>query len=121
MFKLNVIKLSICLKAKRGNRSLREAAPVVGLSPSTLSRIEGRRVDDLSLGTFLALCNWLEMEPAQLLDGGTRGIWSPDCSLIDEIRLLLETSDLPPFYTDLLGAMLAAGLGVLQRIAEENE
>lgn len=59
-------KLSSLVRKQRGGRGLRETAEEIGnLSPSTLSRVEnGKMMPDME--TFLAICDWLEMPPAEL-------------------------------------------------------
>jgi transcriptional regulator with XRE-family HTH domain len=41
--------------------SLREAEAQIGLSASTLSRIERQNFSDAGVDTYLALCEWLEV------------------------------------------------------------
>lgn len=51
--------LAAYVRAKRGQRNLREVAAEIGtVSPSTLSRIERGLAPDIQ--TFLLLCDWLE-------------------------------------------------------------
>jgi transcriptional regulator with XRE-family HTH domain len=65
---LAVEKLAALVKAKRGNKGLRELAKEIGgISPSTLSRIEQGKMPDLD--TFIRLCNWLEVSPNQFFEG----------------------------------------------------
>ena len=66
--KIDFQKLAKLVEAKRGSRGLRETAAAIGdVSPSTLSRIEGERVTDMAMSTFLRVCDWLEVDPADLL------------------------------------------------------
>ncbi len=52
--------LAEAVKAKRGERSLREAAAqITGVSASTLNRIEQERLGAPDLGTLLAITAWL--------------------------------------------------------------
>lgn len=54
------------LRAKRGDRGLREIAEEIGeLSASTLSRIENGKVPDLDI--FLRLCDWIGTSPDDFL------------------------------------------------------
>jgi transcriptional regulator with XRE-family HTH domain len=58
-------RLAALVRAKRGKHGLRETAKAIGgLSASTLSRIEQGNVPDLD--TFLRLCAWLNVAPADL-------------------------------------------------------
>ncbi len=53
------------VRTKRGRCGLRVAAPIVGIAPSTISRIERGATPDMA--TFLAICDWLEIEPAEFI------------------------------------------------------
>lgn len=48
---------------KRGNMGVRAAAKEIGISPTTLTRIEKGNIPDV--GTLTKLCEWLGEEPAQ--------------------------------------------------------
>ena len=75
-------KLAELVRFKRGNQGLREIAEISGISLSTLSRIENEKTPDMD--TFIALCNWLEIHPAELIK--TKNIESNNlhviCSLL---------------------------------------
>jgi transcriptional regulator with XRE-family HTH domain len=45
---------------------MRETAKEIGISPATLTRVEGGRVPDLE--TFQKICSWLKVNPAEILD-----------------------------------------------------
>ncbi len=49
------------VRKHRGNKSLREAAREIGISPATLMRVESGRVPDVE--TFGKLCIWLGVDP----------------------------------------------------------
>ena len=59
--------LGTLVKAKRGDKKLRETAHEIGISPATLMRVENGRTPDV--GTFGKLCNWLEIDPKEFLGG----------------------------------------------------
>lgn len=59
--------LGTLVKAKRGDRKLRETAHEIGISPATLMRVENGRTPDI--GTFAKLCSWLEIDPKEFLGG----------------------------------------------------
>ena len=60
-------KLANLVRSKRGRRGLRETAKEIGnVSPSTISRIENGKTPDME--TFFALCHWLEVPPAELIN-----------------------------------------------------
>ena len=56
---LDIQKLSEMIKSKRGKKGLRLLASEIGVSASTLSRIEQGNLPDID--TYLRLCNWLEV------------------------------------------------------------
>ncbi len=62
---LDISMLSDMVRAKRGYRGLREIAKDCKISPSTISRVERGAVPDIA--TFLALCDWLEIPPAEFI------------------------------------------------------
>lgn len=51
------------LSKKRGSMGLRAAASEIGISPTTLSRIENGHVPDVA--TLNKICVWLEEDPSQ--------------------------------------------------------
>jgi transcriptional regulator with XRE-family HTH domain len=48
---------SAALRTRRGERGLREVAAEIGVSASTLSRVENSETPDME--TFLILCTWV--------------------------------------------------------------
>jgi UDP-N-acetylglucosamine 1-carboxyvinyltransferase len=63
---LDTQQLATLLKAKRGQRGLREIAQEMGnVSPATLSRIENGKMLDVE--TFLSVCDWLQIAPQQFI------------------------------------------------------
>jgi len=56
---LNIVKLSEMIKSKRGNVGLRTLGAQIGISASTLSRIELGNLPDID--TYIKLCNWLDV------------------------------------------------------------
>lgn len=64
-------RLASYVRAKRGNRGLREAAQEIGtLSAATLSRVEQGNMPDLD--TFLRLCQWLDEPPQSFMTVAAR-------------------------------------------------
>ncbi len=59
MSSLDTKKFSQMIKSKRGNIGLRALASEIGISASTLSRIEQGNLPDID--TYLRLCDWLEV------------------------------------------------------------
>lgn len=50
------------IQERRAGKGIREAAKEVGVSPSTLSRVENGKVPDLE--TFGKICHWLGDDPS---------------------------------------------------------
>ena len=63
---LDIEKLAKLVKSKRERKGLRETAKIIGLSASTISRVENHKIPDIE--TFLALCDWLEVDPGDLIE-----------------------------------------------------
>jgi len=49
------------VRKHRENKTLRDAARTIGISPATLMRVEAGRVPDVE--TYGKLCNWLGVDP----------------------------------------------------------
>lgn len=60
---MDIRELGALLSRKRGNQGVRAAAKEIGISPSTLSRIEKGHVPDVS--TLEKVCAWMEEEPSK--------------------------------------------------------
>ncbi|WP_299047626.1 helix-turn-helix transcriptional regulator [uncultured Polaribacter sp.] len=56
---LDTKKFSEMVKSKRGKKGLRTLSNEIGISASTLSRIEQGNLPDID--TYLKLCQWLEV------------------------------------------------------------
>ncbi|MFN6477046.1 helix-turn-helix transcriptional regulator [Nostoc sp. DedQUE07] len=64
-YNLDTHLLAAMVKTKRGRKGLRDTAKEIGnVSSSTLSRVENGKMPDME--TFLLLCNWLQVSPAEL-------------------------------------------------------
>jgi transcriptional regulator with XRE-family HTH domain len=107
---LDLDKLATLTRGKRGNRNLREVAAEIGdVSPSTLSRVENAKTPDME--TFLRLCDWLEVPPAELFrrssaDSADEG---EKPMVRDRITLQLRADDsLDPATADILAALVSA-------------
>lgn len=50
---------------KRGDVGVRATAKEIGISPSTLSRVEGGHLPELE--NFMLICKWLEIDPNRIL------------------------------------------------------
>ena len=65
MTKLNIQTLGRKVADKRGNRKVRETATEIGITHSTLLRIEAGYLPDLD--TFRKVCKWLGIDPGEVL------------------------------------------------------
>lgn len=65
MSALTLQTLGIRVLEKRGSRGVRETALEIGISHSTLSRIERGFLPDLE--TFSKICKWLKIDPSDVL------------------------------------------------------
>lgn len=62
---MTLLRLGALLRDRRGGRGIREVSQEIGISPATLTRIEAGRLPDLL--TFRKICEWLKINPAELL------------------------------------------------------
>lgn len=53
---------AICVKERRGDTSVREIGELIGVSGSTISRIE-RCISGPDIYTFGKLCGWMRLDP----------------------------------------------------------
>jgi len=60
---MDIKDLAPMVLKKRGNMGVRAAAKEIGISPTTLTRIEKGNVPDV--GTLKKVCSWLGEAPAQ--------------------------------------------------------
>lgn len=67
---MTLLRLGALLRERRGGRGIREVAREIGISPATLTRIEAGRLPDLL--TFRRICEWLKINPAEILGIPTR-------------------------------------------------
>lgn len=67
---VNIQKLGRMLLEKRGDRGIREVAQEIGVSHATLSRVERGYLPDLE--TFSKICEWLGIEPSEVLGLNTK-------------------------------------------------
>ncbi|NJO56523.1 MAG: helix-turn-helix transcriptional regulator [Rhodospirillales bacterium] len=106
---IDFVKLGAAVKARRGDKGLREAAEEIGdISPSTLSRIEGKRATDISMSTYLQLCDWLEVSPETFIQGYLEEA-PPELDIPDTIELQLRASkELEPQTAQMLAEMFKA-------------
>jgi len=66
---MTLLRLGAMLRDRRGGKGIREVAQEIGISPATLTRVEGGRLPDIA--TFQKMCSWLKVNPAEILDIST--------------------------------------------------
>ena len=113
----NAQRLANMVRSKRGSRGLREAAKEIGnVSPSTISRVENGKTPDMD--TFLALCHWLEVPPAELMRNTEDGE-NVDTPEAIEIQLRAD-KNLEPAIADALASLVKAAYKDLSQKPEVN-
>ncbi|MCI0560083.1 MAG: helix-turn-helix domain-containing protein [Nitrososphaera sp.] len=122
--RLVVENLAALVKAKRGERGLRETAEEIGeISASTLSRIEQGKIPDLD--TFMRLCDWLQVAPDQFFQGapGEKSfseasnipVLSPSMSTPELIEVHLRADkELDPETAEALANMVKAAYNAIR-------
>ena len=105
---LDTEKLADLVRHKRGDRSLRAIASITGVSPSTLSRVENEKTPDVD--TFLTLCDWLEVPPAELMKN-TKNI--PRLSMAQSLCIKVRSDPrLKPEIANVLAALIKAAYSI---------
>ncbi|MDJ0579330.1 helix-turn-helix domain-containing protein [Crocosphaera sp.] len=114
---LNAEKLANLVRSKRGTRGLRETAKDIGnVSPSTISRIEKGKTPDME--TFLALCEWLEVSPAELIQNTEE---EQDLDTPEAIAIQLRADkNLDPAIANALASLVKAAYPDLSQKQEVN-
>ena len=56
-------------KRKEKKMTLEEVSQYIGLSKSTLSKIENNKIENLKRSTLISLSNLLDISPIELIDG----------------------------------------------------
>lgn len=121
---LNMERLAVMVRSQRGVRGLREVAAEIGdVSPSTLSRVENGNKPDMD--TFLALCAWLKVPPAEFFIDPTKHADTSGTSA-DAISLQLRSDrSLDPATAHVLATLVQAAYRDLsagtEQPAEEEE
>ena len=102
---LNAEKLANLVRSKRGNKGLRETAKEIGnVSPSTISRVENGKTPDMD--TFLALCEWLDVSPAEFIQNTEE---EQDLKTPEEIAIRLRSDkNLDPAIANALAILIKA-------------
>lgn len=97
---LDTKRFSEMIKSKRGNKGLRVLASEIGISASTLSRIEQGNIPDID--TYLRLCDWLEVSTDYFTNSNT-DIENVQNGIIAHLR---ADKTLPPSTSEALIQMI---------------
>jgi len=89
-------RFAAAVRAKRGKVGLRDTAALIEettgkISPATLSRVEQGKAPDVD--TFLRLCSWLEMSPAEFAGLPSHTIASKPKPTVEVIEAQLRTDN----------------------------
>ena len=88
-YSLNKEKLAKLIKVKRVGKSLRDVTDEIGVSPSTLSRVERGSLPDMD--TFLSLCDWLDVAPREFFSNGKK-----EDDTVETIAMLINKDEKLP-------------------------
>ena len=80
--------LGAMVKAKRGERRLREVAAEIGIGTATLMRVENGRIPDV--GTFGKLCKWLHVDPGSFLGFTPKSVGNTSQDAVPASGLILS-------------------------------
>lgn len=112
LYQVDTARLALLVRAKRGDRTLREAAEEITksvgpVSVGTLLRVEQQRLPDLPV--FLHFCNWLDVSPAQLLYCPSSPMAATtETTAATVARLLRADARLEPAMANVLAIMVEA-------------
>jgi transcriptional regulator with XRE-family HTH domain len=82
---MTLLRLGAMLRDRRGGKGIREVAKEIGISPATLTRVEGGRLPDIA--TFQKICSWLKVNPAEILDITTTSNITSTDTLVAAVHL----------------------------------
>lgn len=116
---MTLLRLGALLRERRGGRGIRDVSQEIGISPATLTRIEAGRLPDLL--TFRKICEWLRVNPAELLGIPTEDMnQTASSSVMPEAAVHLKAEQaLPPgAAADLAKLIVFAHEELARRIRE---
>jgi transcriptional regulator with XRE-family HTH domain len=111
---MSLLRLGNLLRERRGGRGVRDVATEIGVSPATLSRVEGGKLPDLL--TFRKLCAWLRVDPAEILEISEGGSSVP----VSAVHLRADVLLSPETARDLGQLILAAHKELARRPREQR-
>jgi transcriptional regulator with XRE-family HTH domain len=115
---MTLLRLGAMLRDRRGGRGIREVAKDIGISPATLTRIEGGRLPDLA--TFQKMCLWLKVNPAEILDLPAETSSTPNDTVIAAVHLRADQTLPESAATDLARLILVAQRELIRRAVKRR-
>jgi transcriptional regulator with XRE-family HTH domain len=114
---LDIKTLATLVQNKRLTRGLRETSKEIGtVSPSTISRVENGKIPDMD--TFLTLCDWLEVPPAELIKNTAH---QEVTNTPEAISILLQSdATLDPTIASALALIIKAAYKELSQVGQVN-
>lgn len=107
MYSVDKHRLGAAIKAKMAGRSLRDVAPDIGITITTLSRISNAHNPDID--TFWRLCVWLEARPEEFIIG----IDLPDTTFVEGFNPIETIEYLLRYYEKLSDKAIDAIMQVI--------
>src|ERR1700733_14522532 len=103
---MTLLRLGAMLRDRRGGRGIRQVAQEIGISPATITRVEGGRLPDIA--TFQKICSWLKVNPAEILDISTESSPSSADTLVAAVHLRADKTLPEGAATDLAQLIVVA-------------
>jgi transcriptional regulator with XRE-family HTH domain len=103
---MTLLRLGAMLRDRRGGKGIREVANEIGISPATVTRVEGGRLPDIA--TFQKICSWLKVNPAEILDISTASSPSSADTLVAAVHLRADQTLPEGAATDLAQLIVVA-------------
>lgn len=110
---MTLLRLGAMLRDRRGGKGIREVAHEIGISPATLTRVEGGRLPDIA--TFQKLCSWLKVNPAEILDISTESSPNSAGTLVAAVHLRADQTLPEDAATDLAQLIVVASRELARR------
>jgi transcriptional regulator with XRE-family HTH domain len=116
---MSLLRLGNLLRERRGGRGVREVAKEIGVSPATLSRVEGGKLPDLL--TFRRLCAWLKVDPADVLEISPERESAAGAAPVAAVHLRADSLLSEGAAADLALLILAAHRELIRRARGQQE
>ena len=114
---MTLLRLGAMLRDRRGGRGIRQVAQEIGISPATLTRVEGGRLPDIA--TFQKICSWLKVNPAEILDIPTDNNPNSTDALVAAVHLRAD-QNLPEGAASDLAQLIVVAHRELARRAQKR-